>query len=160
LLTALAEQAVDQQTAEQLHAAWSLVMDRLMPARRELIAPDIAREEPNHRDVDDLDDALLLVPPEEGAHWPLQSTAELGRGGVVAFRGRAARGITVALGVLGDDVETLRRDSQYAVAFLRVALRSPPAGDAARRARLLLDRLAAAGDEQALQLQQELELEA
>ncbi len=178
LLTALASQAVDQQTAEQLHDAWPLVMDRLMPDHRDLTAPGISREEPNHRDVDDLDDALLLVPPEDGGHWPLRTTAELGMRWIGAFRSRADRadraimfagrlfglgtdlGIRIALSVLGDDVETLRRHSRYAVAFLRVALRDPPPGDAPRRARLLLDQLAVAGDEQALQLQQELELDA
>jgi hypothetical protein len=52
--------------------------------------------------------------------------------------------------VLGDNITTIRRESRYVVPWLQAVLTDPPTGPGASKARTLLDRLAAAGDDQAL----------
>jgi hypothetical protein len=175
LLEAMVEEAHDAELAVRLHAVWPLVLDGLLPGARDLRASDSGREHPYHRDVDELDDALLLVPGDGVDFWPWSETVKLAGPWFRAFKGRpdrADRAIKFAgrlfgiesdeaallvLTVLGDDAGRVKRDSQLAVAFLQLALRNPPAEPLASQARTLLDALAREGDEYALRVQRELE---
>jgi len=175
LLTQLAKQATTASRGALLHAVWPQVLDRLLPANRDLTGSGGHHQQPYHRDVDALNEALLLVPPEGVTDWPWTRTMESGARWIAAFTGHAGLAdrvitfvgkllglrsdlaISLVLRVLGNDVKPIRRQSQYTVAFLHAALRDPPPGTAAAQARVLLDRLAGDGDDHALQVQQELE---
>jgi hypothetical protein len=174
-LEALPARAVDTASAARLHQVWPRILDRLLPEARDLKPRDGDRDrEPYHRDVEELDAALLLVPPD-GADWPLEETFRLGARWLAAYQAtphvadraivfvgkmmglRDDLAIQIILNVLGEDIEMIRRSSQYTMAWLQVVLSDPPAGAAAGKARTLLDRLAAAGDNGALSVQQQLE---
>lgn len=125
LLSELSRQAKDGIRGARLHTVWPFVLDRLLPQYRHLAAIDGDREEPSHRDVAELDDALLLVPPANDVEWPWRRTVELGIRWVEAFTGRADHadraihfvgtllgltseiGISIALRVMGDNVAEL-----------------------------------------------------
>jgi hypothetical protein len=125
--------------------------------------------------VDELDDALLLVPGDGVDFWPWSETVQLAGPWFRAFRGRPERAdraikfagrlfginsdlaVLLVLEVLGDDPGRILRSSQLAVAFLQVTLQNPPAEPLDGRVRALLDGLAREGDEYALRVQRELE---
>lgn len=147
----------------------------MLPDARVLTVGGGRRERPEHRDVEELDRALLLVPPEETTQWPAKKTFEIGARWLKAYKscphvadrailfiGRMLGlgndlAIDLVLNVLGDNVTAIRRESPMAVAFLQVVLSNVPDTAGARRARALLDCLAAAGDDCALRVQQQLE---
>ncbi len=119
------------------------MLDRLLPANRDLTGSGGHHQQPYHRDVDALNEALLLVPPEGVTDWPWTRTMESGARWIAAFTGHAGLAdrvitfvgkllglrsdlaISLVLRVLGNDVKPIRRQSQYTVAFLHAALRDP-----------------------------------
>jgi hypothetical protein len=174
-LEALITRAVDTATAARLHDVWPSVLDHLLPAARNLAPSDGNRDrEPYHRDVEDLDAALLPI-PTQGSGWPVERTLEVSVPWFAAFQGaphvadraiefiarilglRSDLGTELILSVLGNNINSIRRSSRLVVAWLKVLLSNPPPGAATAGARTLLDQLAAGGDENALGLQQELE---
>jgi len=177
LLAALADRADDPDRVQRLHEVWPQVLDRLLPEHRSLAGiPRSNRRshEAYSRDVDELDDALLLLPPKDANDWPLEETLKLGARWVAAYQGRADRvdrtilfalrilgvsdlSVSVILAVAGDNVAALQRESRYLVPFLGLALKDPGTSGESGLLRILLDRLAANGHEAALQLQQDLE---
>jgi hypothetical protein len=72
---------------------------------------------------------------------------------------RAAERVAIKIipNVLGDDIKMIRRSSRYVIPWLQAVLSDSPPGQTAVRARTLLDRLAAAGDDWALTVQRQLE---
>ncbi len=176
LLSMLPEHASTAPRIARLHQTWARLLDRLLPRSRDLSRGTARHDkQPSHRNVDELDRALLLVPPAEADHWPLHETIQLAIRWLRAFQssphvadralvfigrmgwGRSDIGIELFLDVLGDNIASIRRESRYVVAWLQLVLADPPAGPAASKARTLLDRLAAAGDDHALSVQQQLE---
>jgi hypothetical protein len=177
LLAALADRADDPDRVRRLHDLWPQVLDRLLPDRRSLAGipgPNRRPHEAYSRDVEELDDALLLLPPTHANDWPLEDTLKLGARWVAAYQDRADRvdrtilfasrilglsdlSVSVVLGVAGENVAALQRESRYLVPFLGLALKEPGASAGSGQLRILLDRLAANGHEAALQLQQDLE---
>lgn len=174
-LEGLIARAVDDVTVARLHDVWPRVLDRLLPDVRNLEPRDGDRDrQPYHRHVEELDCALLLVPPDDSS-WPIEETFRLGARWLAAYQGTphvADRAIVFVgrtlglanhlaihfiLTVLGDNIEWIRRSSQYVMAWLQAVLSNAPPGEPTARARRLLDRLAAAGDERALAVQQQLE---
>lgn len=174
LLDALVDRAVDAPSAARLRQIWPQIFDRLLPDARNLEPRDGDRDrEPYPRHVEELDAALLLVPPD-GAEWPFEDTFRLGARWLAAYQAtphvadraivfvgkliglRDNLAIHIILKVLGDNIQMIRR-SRYTIAWLQAVLTNPPPGTAARHARTLLDRLAAAGDDRALTVQQQLE---
>ena len=76
-MESLVARAVDTATVTRLHDIWPRVLDCLLPEFRNLEPLDGVRErEPYHHVVEELDCALLLVPPD--ATWPLEETFRLG----------------------------------------------------------------------------------
>jgi hypothetical protein len=164
----------DARTA-RLFAVWPQILDRLLPDARDLSPPDARGKRPYHRDIDDLDKALLLVLPQDRPRWPLRELVDLGPRWFTAFKGHArladrailffARlfglgheiSIRPVLSVLGENLGEIRRESRFAVPFLQAVLTNSSSDPAVDEARHLLDRLAADGDEHALQVQQQLE---
>ena len=59
--------------------------------------------------------------------------------------------------LIGADLHWLKSCSRYAVSFLKLALGGSPSGPVAAQLRSVLDGLAQAGDEQALNVQHQLE---
>ncbi|MCW6003770.1 hypothetical protein K1W54_04135 [Micromonospora sp. CPCC 205371] len=176
LLSMLPERALTPPRVERLHKIWPKLLDRLLPQARSLSrGPGRRGQQPHYEDVQRLDRALLLLPPANANQWPLKETVQLaGRwlrtyqssphvaDRALEFLGRTGlmrtdTGIELYLGVLGDDITSIRRQSRYVMAWLEIVLTDLPGGSAASRARTLLDRLAAAGDDHALSLQQQLE---
>ncbi len=175
-LQSLVARAVDDATVARLHDVWPRVLDRLLPDVRNLEPRDDRGRgrQPSHRLVEKLDCALLLVPPDGGG-WPVEETFRLGARWLAAYQGTphvADRAIVfvgrtlglandlaihLILTVLGDNIEWIRRSSQYVMAWLQGVLSNPPPGEPTARARRLLDRLAATGDDRALAIQQHLE---
>ncbi len=161
LLTMVAEGARDAGSAQQLHAVWPQILDYLLPSARNLRASDTGRGHPYDRDVDELDRTLLLVPGPGVDFWPWSMTVALAGRWLEAFTGRAdmadraiifsdpVTGVAsdqcarFSLRVLGEDAQSIRRESRMAVAFLEQALRNPPSGSVASKARSVLDGLAA-----------------
>ena len=164
----------DARTA-RLFAIWPQILDRLLPDARDLSPRDARGKRPYHRDIDDLDEALLLIPAPDGPRWPLPELVDLGLRWFTAFRGHArladrailfsARlfgfgheiSIRPVLSVLGENLGEIRRESRFAVPFLQAILTNSSSGPGVDEARHLLDRLAADGDERALHVQQQLE---
>lgn len=179
LLAKLSEEAKDSDSATRLHALWPRVLDSLLPDARNLEVANSGRsrrrDRPSYRDVEELDQALLLVPADGIDCWPWIETARLARRWLDAFAAnprladRAIRfsgrlfglstepGAHFVLRVLGENAEAVKRDSSLAVAFLQAILRNPPTPGVASKARSLLDGLAVLGDEFALDVQRELE---
>ncbi len=177
LIVQLAARAVEDQHTQRVHEVWPRLHDRLLPEMRNLEPRSGDHDKrPNSSMVRKLDEALLLVPPETANHqWPSQETVRLGVRWLKSFEGKphaADRAITfvgrmiglnnevathLILGVLGDNVERIRRESRMVVAWLQLVLGDPAPGSMTTRARTLLDRLAAAGDDWALSVQQQLE---
>lgn len=174
-LECLVARALDDATVARLHEVWPRVLDCLLPDVRNLEPRDGDRDrEPYHRHVEELDSALLLVPPDD-ARWPVEDTFRLGARWLAAYQATphvADRAIVfvgrtlglandvaihLVLTVLGDNIEAIRRSSQYVMAWLQAVLSNPPPGEPTARARRLLDRLAAAGDDWALAVQRQLE---
>jgi hypothetical protein len=164
----------DARTA-RLFAIWPQILDRLLPDARDLSPRDARDKRPYHRDIDDLDEALLLVPAPDRPRWPLRELVGLGLRWFTGFGGNARQAdrailfsarlfgfghevsIRPVLSVLGDDLGEIRRESRLAVPFMQAVLTNSPSGQAADEARHLLDRLAADGDDRALSVQQQLE---
>lgn len=177
LLVLLVERGSSDATAiRRLHTIWPRVLDRLLPDVRDLSPRDGDRDkEPYHRDVDELDEALLLTPSDNAEDWPLEETFKLGVRWLAAFQsaphvadraivfvGRILGlltdlGIDLVLRVLGDDIRSIRRESTYVTTWLEVVLTRAEPGNAVRKARALLDRLAGMGDDSAISVQQRLE---
>jgi hypothetical protein len=174
-LGSLTARAVDEATIARLHDVWPRVLDRLLPGARNLEPRDGDRDrDPYHHDVEELDCALLLVPPDDGT-WHVEETFRLGCRWLAAYQGSphvADRAIIflgrilglandlaiqLVLDVLGDNIEWIRRSSRYVMVWLQAVLSDAPPGEQAARARRLLDRLAASGDSAALTVQQQLE---
>lgn len=178
LLTALADRAVRSDLLVRLHELWPAVLDRLLPEHRSIGGIPHEGRRPHEAfpsDIDELDDALLLTPPMEATTWPVEAALALGKRWVEAFLGRADRIDRVVLfasrllgvnrdsaelvvAVAGDDVRTLSRSSRYLVTYLKLSLKDVEVHPLTGQLRVLLDRLAAAGNEAALRLQQDLEL--
>lgn len=177
LLDQLAARASDHRHMQRVHDVWPRFLDRLLPQVRDLNPRDNDEDKrPHSTEVHKLDDALLLVPPENvPTGWPAEATFKLGVRWLKAFEATphaADRAITFVgrmiglnndvatqaiLSVLGDNIQRIRRESNMVVAWLQVILTQPTPGPGAARARTLLDRLAAAGDDWALNVQQQLE---
>ena len=117
---------------------------------------------------------LLLIPPDDQS-WPVEETFRLGVRWLATFRAtphvadraimfirrtlglRNDAAITLVLDVLGDDVRSILRESRYAIAWLQIVLSNPLEGASTAPAGALLDRLAASGDNGAIEVQQALE---
>jgi hypothetical protein len=174
-LEELTRRADTEAKVERLHEVWARIMDRLLPEFRDLRTVGGSRDgEPWHRDVEELDRALLLMIPDD-ASWPAERNFELGARWLAAFQGvpqvvdRAILYIGRTMGLrndvatqvifrtMGDDPRTILRESRYAVAWLQTLLTDPPDGEGTRRARALLDRMATTGDEDAIRAQHALE---
>jgi hypothetical protein len=177
-LVALVERATDGNSTARLHHVWPRVLERLLPASRGLVSRDDDGErEPYPTGVEELDRALLLVPPMD-SQWPVEDTRRLGLQWLCAYWSTphvvdraicfvgsvfglyTGLAIQIVLKVLSDDIRMIRGASSYAcvVAWLKVVLSRPVEGEAAGRARARLDRLAATGEGDALAVQQQLEL--
>lgn len=174
VLTAMADLAVTPGRTAALHLIWPELQDKLLPPHRQL--QEINGRKPDAHDVDQLDEALLPLPPEN-ATWPTGLTSALLWRWVGTYQARprfASRLITVlehlqwlasphatqaVLTVLGTDINAIRHHSGRTVAWLRFILADSPraAGDHKFAAQLVLDGLAAAGHEGALRLQHEME---
>lgn len=175
-LSALVERATDALSTTRLHEIWDPILDRLLPGRRDLSPRDGHRDrEPWSNHVDELDRALLLIPPDDRPDWPFEETFRLGVRWLKEYESapqvadHAIRFVGHTLGiandiaihlillVLGDDLRSIRRSSQFVGPWLQVILTKSSPSQVTGRARALLDRLAADGDEFALSVQQELE---
>jgi hypothetical protein len=172
LLEALVELTDTPERAERLHGAWSQVLDQLLPAFRQ---PSDSSRSSHYRQVEELDSALLLVPPPDATYWPLRETVALGVQWLRAFADcpeQADRAIlfvarlglldaevavVLVLDVVGTDVRRIRRSSSMTVSLLRSILEGSLPDTMKARARALLDDLALNGHEAALQLQSDLE---
>jgi hypothetical protein len=176
LLAALPEEATDADSASRLHSIWTQVLDRLLPSARNLDGMEAGgRKRPYHRDVDELDRALLLVPEKDVNYWPWAQTVTLSLRWLKEFKGRpdmADRAITysgrlfglpselcaqISLDVLGTNFEWIKRDSSLAAPFLQITLRAELSENIRGKARGIIDGLAAIGDEFALEVQRSLE---
>lgn len=175
-LEALVHRAVDHRTAGRLHLVWRQLLDRLLPADRNLDPrPGGTQKGPRSYAVDSLDNALLLMPePETFACWPAYETQALGKRWLAAYGDRpevADRAIryllrmgelhtneatTTVLRILGSDLRSIR-STRLVYAWLREVITEAPARPSTAGARVLLDRLVAAGDQTALCVQTELE---
>lgn len=78
LLQLLATNASTPPRIDRIHAIWPQILDHLLPDARVLTVGSGRRERPYHRHVQELDGALLLVPPEEATQWPAEKTFEIG----------------------------------------------------------------------------------
>lgn len=169
----LAERATDEPSTLRLFEIWPLILDRLLPANRDLDPADGDRDRyPNHRSVAELDAALLLVIPADqpapemrSDAWPRWFKAFRGTPHVadraMTLLGQIGllftdTGTTMVLDVLGDDLRRLR-DSRMLYAWIERTLTRSVDGPATEQVRHLLDRLAANGDDEALAIQTKLE---
>jgi hypothetical protein len=185
VLSRLSAGATTPERAIIVHDLWPTLMDRLLPASRDLRLPEDTggawhardRQEPHSTDVEELDRALLLSPPEGLAcSWPWDRTSALVIRWVDALRSqphvadrlidvlirlgwlRSPAATQMILTVLGNDVEAIERGCRMVTAWLRlVLLQAPEAVQDKLPVRTLLDRLAVSGNEDALALQQQLE---
>jgi hypothetical protein len=175
LLQQLASQADTPERATTVHNLWPRVLDALLPQARPREPSGTKERHPHHRDVEELDRALLLA-PEGDVVWPWERTLELLVRWTTAFQGRphvADRLIEVLsrlgylgepaatrliLLVLGTDGRRVARESRLGVAWLKfVLVEHPEAVGDKYPVRRLLDDLAAQGEEAALALQQQIE---
>lgn len=175
LLQTLPEEATTPARVQQLHRVWHLLHDRLLPAVRQLGSNDSRRDRVNWRDVEELDEALLLTPGDHATDWPWAETLAIATRWFAAYEAtptvadRAIKfvarllgldrplAVQLALSVIGDDFKMIKRESRLTVHFTQIVLRTPPPEPLAAQVRTLLDGLAALGDEAALAVQYEQE---
>lgn len=169
LLQQLQRAATDSDRAARLHAVWPTVLDALLPAAR------TRDDDAFFRDLEDLDNALVLVPEPHVDYWPWPQTVALAVRWRDAYPGHAEladRAILFALKVFGAtedaaqfvlplltgaDPHWMKSSSQYAVWFLKLVLGKELSADTAAQLRSVLDALARIGDDVALNVQRELE---
>ncbi|MFE2750592.1 AAA family ATPase [Actinosynnema sp. NPDC059335] len=178
LLTELGKQATTpDHGALLLETYWPRILDRLLPANRDLSGND-HREHPHHSHEEDFDRTLLPKCPEDRG-WPRQPLGAVLQRWTQAFAGKphvADHAITclaqyrllgsptatgMILDVLGDNTRIIRQDCQTVTAWLYVILIVNKDASVGHKPRLLrlLDELADAGDTDAIELQRELELQ-
>ena len=175
----LRQLAIGVETPEQamtVNDLWPQLLDILLPQARVPATKGVVDRRPNHRDLEELDRALLFAPEQDNVEWPWRQTFELLVRWVAAFSGAPhvadrlimvlarsglltrPEGTQLALAVLGTDAKRITRESSLVVAWLRfVLVEHPEAFQDRHPVRLLLDNLAALGDEAALALQQQIE---
>jgi hypothetical protein len=169
LLHQLQGAATDTKRAVELHALWPSVLDALLPEAR------VDTTDAYHRDIEELDNALLLVPERGVDYWPWDQTLRLAIRWRDAFSRHAEladRAILLALNLfgatenaahfvlpllVGADPHWMKASSRYVVHFAKKILEQDISAAAANRLRSVLDELARIGDEQALGAQRELE---
>ena len=176
LLVTLQAKAINPTAAQRLHELWPGLMEQLAPDVRDLDPRNGVTKRAYGNFVDELDRALLLVPPDNLPDWwPLQETFKIGISWLrwykampqvadraITFIGRTVGirepvGVMLGLAVLGDDTAAIRRGSDYAVPWLELVLKHPPTGKIGAQARSLMDRLAGAGFDDAIAVQRRLE---
>ena len=159
LLHQLPAAATTEARTARLFAIWPQILDRLLPDAWDLSPRDAHDKRPCHRDIDDLDEALLLVAAPDGPRWPLRELVDLGLRWFSAFRGHARLADRAILfsarlfgfgheisirpvpSVLGENLGEIRRESRFAMPFLQAVLTNSSSGLAVDEARHLLDRL-------------------
>ncbi|GAB5014732.1 hypothetical protein MAHJHV65_15300 [Mycobacterium avium subsp. hominissuis] len=169
LLHQLQGAATDTERALELHALWPDVLDALLPEAR------VDTTDAYHRDIEELDNALLLVPEPDVDCWPWDLTLQLAirwRDAFLHHAELADRAILLAFKLfgasenaadfvlpllLGADPHWMKSSSRYVVHFVKRILEQDISAATAARLRSVLDELARIGDEQALGLQRELE---
>jgi hypothetical protein len=169
----LASRANTSERVTALHELWPTILDRLLPVGR--AGSGSGERRAWHGDFEELD-RLLLPSPAEDTLWPPESTAQITRRWVTAFTSAphvVDRLITVTalfgwlpsptctewvLSVLGEDFDSIRRESGVVVQWLRfVLVDHPEAASSPRAVRAVLDGLVDAGRGDALVLQHQLE---
>ncbi|WEO94653.1 hypothetical protein A6P39_011915 [Streptomyces sp. FXJ1.172] len=174
ILSTMADLATTPSRTIALHQLWLPILDTLLPDHRTL--QPVNGEQADDLWVEHLDEALLPLPPD-GAPWPTSQTSDLVGRWVRAYPGSprlaghlikvllrlgwlpSPQATAAVLIVLGTDIPQIIRRPTMVVAWLRLVLKNQPqaAGSYKPNVQNMLDRLAAAGQEAALQLQRELE---
>jgi hypothetical protein len=168
LLHQLQHAATDAERAVQLHAVWPMILDALLPNAR------TTDDDAYYGDIEELDQALLLLPEPEVDYWPWPQTISLAirwRDAYPQHAELADRAILFALRLFGAsedaarfvlpllagaDPHRMRSSSRCAVSFLKLILERDVSAPVAAQLRSVLDGLAQIGDEQALDVQREL----
>jgi hypothetical protein len=175
LLQKLASGADAGAKAILLHDLWPIILDRLLPDNRNLIAYGDGNRRPHYQDVRALDRVLLLT-PDGAVDWPWERTIALWRRWVTAYEshphladrlvdtlnraGLLADPVATdwVLLVLGTDAAAIDRGSNKVVAWIRYVLVDHPEAVSDRRRPVdILDGLVRRGDAKAIALQQEIE---
>lgn len=178
LLKHLADQAITTERAELLlTGCWPIVLDKLLPASRNS-GDEHSYYQRDGRDIEELDRALLPMPPEDApwawelllpalARWLEAFTATphvadhaihcLARYGLL----RTPHGAPIVIRLLGTDTAAISEQTRMVVAWLRLALIDDKLPNQPHRTALLglVDRLADEGNIGAIELQRELELQ-
>lgn len=174
ILYQLAEQAKTKEQGQRLFELWPAILNKLLPATRSTSKDGKRRV--FSRDTEELDKALLPMPPKD-ASWPPEPMLDaLGRWGR-AFKDRpqylerllkslAAFGLALypdvvpfVLNVAGDNYERIERHASILVVAWSQLMFDRGNLSAENRAKLvnLIDNLARLGNTEALELQRNLE---